>query len=219
MRILVNSSIRLCLLVTVAFLSVFSTATYSSDLKIIKQSDLKVGDVLLISLNCMQCRYIESETGAPFSHSGIVLEIQPALKVGQALGTVHSIELSKFLKPITPKSKVVVVRSKENATNEKFAELNNIFNKHFLGLPFDGDYLWNNFDQSGREKIYCSELLQKLLNQILVNKLSSEILSYDKHYDYWLKVFKGNVPMNEWGNSPASFYRDSVHFEIVGHLE
>lgn len=201
------------------FLSVFSTATYSSDLFKINQSDLKVGDVLLISLNCMQCRYIESETGAPFSHSGIVLEIQPVLKIGQALGTVHSIELNKFLKPITPKSKVVVVRSKEHKTNENFVELNSLFNKHFLNLPFDSDYQWNNFDQQGREKIYCSELLLKLLNYILVDKLAPEILSYHKHYDYWFKVFKGNVPMNEWGNSPASFYRDSTHFEIVGQLE
>jgi hypothetical protein len=31
------------------------------------------GDTLLIALNCYSCRYNESESGAPFSHSGVLL--------------------------------------------------------------------------------------------------------------------------------------------------
>lgn len=211
---------KLCLLIILATFSVFYTAhSYASELDIIKENQLEVGDVLLISLNCMQCRYIESETGAPFSHSGIVLQVYPTLTIGQALGSVHTTSLFNFLKPITPKSKVVVLRSTEFKSGHKFGELLSIFKKYFFNLPFDNEYRWDNFDQNGQEKIYCSELILKLLNYVLEKKLSAEILSYNKHYEYWFKVFKGNVPMNEWGNSPASLYRDSNHFEIVGHLE
>lgn len=201
------------------FSVILNPMVLAGEFKTVHSSNLQIGDVLLISLNCMQCRYIESETNSQFSHSGIVLEVHPKIIIGQALGSVHAADLSKFLKPITPNSKVVVVRSREREFNLEFTKLSKNFNEKFLNLGFDGDYLWDNFDQSGKEKIYCSELVHKLLNTILVNKLQPEILSYNKHYDYWFKVFKGNVPQNVWGNSPASFYRNSTAFELLGYLE
>lgn len=197
---------------------VLSTALWANENNKIGLNDLQNGDVLLISLNCMQCRYIESETNAPFSHSGIILETALGLKVAQALGTVHLTDIKKFLKPVTPNSKVIVVRSRESDVNEKFKILLKIFEQKFANLPFDGNYLWNNFDNLGNEKIYCSELILKLLNEVLEKKLQPEILSYEKHYDYWFKVFRGVVPANEIGNSPASFYKDQENFEIVGQL-
>ncbi len=190
----------------------------ASELAIVNKSQLRVGDIVLISLNCMQCRYIESETGAPFSHSGIILSTNPSIKIGQALGVVHSINLGSFIKHITPNSKVLIVRSRESETNTKFKDIEKIFYEKFLELPFDSEYLWNNLDKNGKEKIYCSELVHKLLNEVLDTKLVPQILIYSKHYDYWLKVFNGTVPNNELGNSPSSFYRDSTNFEIIGQL-
>lgn len=196
----------------------FLLSPFSLAKEVVFSSQLKVGDVVLISLNCMQCRYIESETGAPYSHSGIVLQTKPEVLVAQALGSVHVTTLDKFLKPITPKSIVSVMRPlelKKISLSDKL--IKNYYTK-FDGLSFDGQYLWDNVDEWGREKIYCSELILKLLNTVLNNSIDPEILIYQKHFDYWDKVFKGNVPHNEWGNSPASLFRDREHFEYIGQL-
>lgn len=201
----------------VLFFFLSQSLAWSND-RVIAVGDLKVGDVVLISLNCMQCRYIESETGAPFSHSGIVLQTKPEVLVAQALGSVHVTSLEKFLKPITPKSLVAVVRSNEFRNTNFANRLVKNYYDQFEGLPFDGQYLWDNVDELGREKIYCSELILKLLNTVLTKPLAPEILVYQKHFDYWSKVFRGNVPLNEWGNSPASLYRDREHFEYIGQL-
>lgn len=184
----------------------------------IDKHELMVGDVILISLNCMQCRYIESETGESYSHSGIVIATRPELIVAQALGSVHQTSLQNFLKPITPKSKISIMRAKELMTFNLSKLLVNNYHAQFEGLPFDGQYLWENVDQWGREKIYCSELILKLLNTVLSKKIEPEILIYQKHFDYWKKVFNGNVPQNEWGNSPASLFRDRENFEYIGQL-
>ncbi len=182
--------------------------------------DLRVGDVLLVSLNCMQCRYIESETNSTFSHSGIVVEnLNGEVVVAQALGALHKLSLKDFLKPITPGSVVTVMRSRESGKNSGFKKLNSIFEEHFLGLPFDGDYLWNNFDSRGYEKIYCSELIYKLLNFVLDRKLIPGKLSYQKHYDYWKKLYRGNVPENAVGNSPAMIFDDTLNFNFLGNLK
>lgn len=200
------------------FLFLFLQSPLTLAKEVVFSQQLIVGDVILISLNCMQCRYIESETGAPYSHSGIVLQTKPDVLVAQALGSVHVTTLEKFLKPITPKSIVSVMRPLEFQKISLLDKLVKNYYAKFDGLSFDGQYLWENVDEWGREKIYCSELILKLLNTVLTNAIEPEILIYQKHYDYWDKVFKGNVPHNEWGNSPASLFRDRVHFEYIGQL-
>jgi len=200
----------------VLFLLLQSPFTFAE--KVVFSHQLKVGDVILISLNCMQCRYIESETGAPYSHSSIVLQTIPNILVAQALGSVHVTTLDKFLKPMTPKSIISVMRPREFQNNSLSDKLVKIYYSNFDGLPFDGQYLWENVDEWGREKIYCSELILKLLNTVLTKSIEPEILIYQKHFDYWDKVFKGNVPQNEWGNSPASLFRDRENFEYIGQL-
>lgn len=201
-----------------SFLLFLNLASYANNYRQIQVSDLAVGDVLLLSLNCMQCRYIESETNSLFSHSGIVLEVGTKVLVGQALQNVHLVEIEKFLKHKTPNSQVIVLRSREFGLNQNIKQLKKYFHQYFENLAFDGEYLWNNRDSFGREKIYCSELIHKLFNLILEKKLTPEVLSYQKHYEYWKQVFRGTVPENEVGNSPASLFRDNENFEIIGHL-
>lgn len=177
---------------------------------------LQEGDVILFSYNCYECRMIESETGAPYSHSGIVVrDSDGELKIAQALTKVHLTSLVNFLKPRTPGTKVLVRRSRELMNRQ--ISLTSIFKNEFEGLAFDSDYLWDNVDQNGRELIYCSELLAKLLNHVLTQKLRPYPLTYQKHYDYWYKHFQGHVPEGVLGNSPASFAQNPA-FITIGEL-
>jgi hypothetical protein len=184
------------------------------------QSELKAGDVLLISLNCYECRMIESETNSTFSHSGVVLfDENNNLKVAQSIGRIALFDLNTFLKNITKGSNISIYRSHNlengNVTHEKMLKL---YKEKYEGIAFDRNYLWNNFDQNKKELLYCSEFIAKFLDNFLDEKTIPRPMTYKKHFDYWFNYFKGNVPEGELGNSPAEFSRDH-RFYFVGNLE
>ena len=186
--------------------------------------ELQNGDVLLISFNCYECRVIESETNSQFSHSGVVLKNEnKEIRIGQSLGFVALYPLDQFLKNRTPGTLVSVYRPKEfsdlsSAEKTSLEEsMLSVFNSAFKGLPFDSRYLWNNFDEKGRELLYCSEFIAKFLDHFLNQPTIPYPLTYEKHADYWMKYFKGDIPEGVLGNSPASFSHDS-RFTFVGTL-
>ncbi len=194
---------------------VFSSFAFSSDLNL---RDLKSGDVLLLSFNCMECRYIESETGGPYSHSGVVSIHDRNVFVMQALGNVNEVPLSKFLKPKTPESKVRVMRAK-NLNENRLLNFQKIFNEKYNGKPFDSEFLWDNLDLKGNEKFYCSEFVAKFLNEFLDNQsILPYPLSYNKHPEYWRRMFKGQLPNGVPGNSPVGIFNDGENFEDLGDL-
>ncbi len=187
-------------------------------------ADLRVGDVVLLSLNCYECRMIESETNSLFSHSGVVLKDEEGrMRIAQSLGRLDHFSLTDFTKGITPKTSVHVYRPRElkNLSKEKRALLEkvmlDVFNEQFKNAPFDSKYIWNNFNANGVEYLYCSEFIAKFLDNFLAKKTTPLPMTYKKHYDYWFKYFKGQVPEGELGNSPASFSRDD-RFEFVGTI-
>lgn len=186
--------------------------------------DLQTGDVVLLSLNCIECRVIESETESLFSHSGVIVVDQDGRKrVGQSLGSVALFSYEDFTRNITPGTFVHVYRAREfkklNPMQVSMLEktMLDTFNEKYRGLPFDSKYIWNNFNNKGQEMLYCSEFIAKFLDNFIAKKTVPSIISYKKHYDYWSKYFKGMVPENELGNSPASFSRDD-RFEFVGTI-
>lgn len=184
--------------------------------------ELHSGDVILISFNCYECRVIESETNSSFSHSGVVIKDENgAMKVGQSLGMVALYELKDFLKNRTPNTKAFVYRPIEIAknTNPDFEKhMLDVFNNKYKGALFDSRYLWNNYDKSGRELLYCSEFIAKYLDNFLSTPTIPYPLTYDKNHAYWLQYFKGNIPENELGNSPVSFSKDK-RFSFVGYID
>ncbi len=187
-------------------------------------NDLQVGDVVLLSLNCMECRVIESETHSLFSHSGVVIKDQDnSIKIGQSLGRVALFSFDDFTRTITPETFVHVYRPRElsklSPLNRSILEqkMLRVFNKKFLGAPFDSKYTWDNYNAQGEELLYCSEFIAKFLDNFLTEKTITQITSYNKHYDYWFKYFKGEIPENELGNSPAAFSRDE-RFEFIGTI-
>ncbi len=184
--------------------------------------DLRAGDVILLSLNCYECRVIESETESLFSHSGVVmLDQNNSVKIAQSIGAVAMDSFSDFIRNKTPGTFVHVYRPKEfkKMSNVAYDQLSHnmldLFKTKYQGAPFDSRYVWNNVNAAGQELLYCSEFIAKFLDHFLGEKTTLSKISYSKHYDYWLKYFKGNVPLNEPGNSPASFSRDN-RFEFIG---
>lgn len=187
-------------------------------------TDLKAGDVVLLSLNCYECRMIESETESLFSHSGVVIVDETGrTRIAQSLGRLDHFSFGDFTKNITPGTKVHVYRPREFKTlsSEKRVLMQkvmlDIFNEKFKNAPFDSKYIWNNFNAAGVEYLYCSEFIAKFLDHFLSKKTITLPISYKKHYDYWSKYFKGSVPDGELGNSPAAFSRDD-RFEFVGTI-
>ena len=190
----------------------------------LKVSDLQVGDVVLLSLNCRECRVIESETNSLFSHSGVVIKDQDkSIKIAQSLGRVALFSFEDFARNITPKTFVHVYRPRElrqlSSKHLSLLEDNmlRVFNEKFLGAPFDSKYIWDNYNALGEELLYCSEFIAKFLDNFLKEKTTTQFTSYNKHYDYWFKYFKGEIPENELGNSPAAFSKDN-RFDFIGTI-
>lgn len=200
-------------------LTVFAIPTFALTI-----NDLQTGDVVLLSLKCIECRVIESETNSLFSHCGVVVvDEQGRKRIAQSIGNVALFSYADFTGNITPGTYVHVYRPREfnKLSAQKMAMLEqsmlDTFNEKYKGAPFDSKYIWNNFNAKGVELLYCSEFIAKFLDNFLSQKTQLKVITYNKHYDYWTKYFKGIVPENELGNSPASFSRDH-RFEFIGTI-
>lgn len=198
----------------IIFLSLASTISFAD----IYRNELKVGDVILLPMKCWVCSLIEEETSSIYSHSGVVLSVKNGnIKIGQSLGEVHSVTLNDFLRVKDTSRNILVVRSKELihspvSSKESLA----IYNKYFKGLPFDHDYLWDNF-KNKEEKLYCSEFITKFLNKFLKRKIKPLPMSYVVYYEYWRSYFHHSPPDGLLGISP-SFYENSKSFIHLGQL-
>lgn len=180
--------------------------------------EFQVGDVIVQSFDCYECRLIQSETNSPFVHSGVVLkDAQGEWKVAEALGPVGLTPLKTFWS----RGKLnAVYRSKELSGLSSYergalqTQMLNVFSSQFMGRSFDNDFLWDNHDAQGNETYYCAEFVAKFLNQFLQTSILPEPMSYQKHYDLWLKIFRGKVPEGLPGLSPASLTRSQFFQEI-----
>lgn len=164
------------------------------------------GDVLLISLNCYVCSLIERSTGAPYSHSGLLLERAGKWWVAQALGSVHVVELERFLALKKAGTSVAHLRPKLSAHDR--SHLWAIF-AQFEGLPFDSHYLWDD------ETLYCSEFIAKFFQQIDPTLLAPKPIEYGADDIYWRQIQGPNYNEGELGNSPADLLSDS-YFKLLG---
>lgn len=187
--------------------------------------EIRTGDVILISLNCSICPLIENETNSPFSHSALVLKKDDAsIYVAQALGPkVHFIPLAKFLNMVRPGGEAKLYRSRElNAmylrAPKSFVhfeeEIVQNFNDFFVGLPFDPGFLWDNFDEQGAEKLYCSEFVAKLLNMSLRAPIKPLPMSFKRNWAAWERIFRSAIPEGKLGLSPADFTRNNKLFFV-----
>lgn len=180
--------------------------------------DLKVGDILLQPMDCWSCYLIEAQEKSIYSHMGMVIEVAPEVKVVEALGSVRSVSLSDFQKR-TKKGSQLSVRRLRRDEAVQFMEKNKehlqkMFREDFEGLQYDEQFLWNNFDEKGLEKLYCSEMISKLLNGFMGIEIPLKKMKFDVYREYWIKYFKGLPPDDEPGNSPATFERSDFYYEV-----
>ena len=182
--------------------------------------DLKVGDVLLQPLDCWSCDLIEDEEQSIYSHMGIVVSVEPVM-VADSRRKVEVQTLKEF-DSITQKGQALRVLRFRNEKilahfEENSEEFLRLFMSEFDGLPYDHDFLCNNLTENGSEKLYCSEMVAKLLQKFLGIQPPMKRMHFSRNYDRWLQYFRGNVPVGKWGNSPADFERSDL-FYAAGDL-
>lgn len=178
----------------------------------IKASVWKEGDVLLLPLRCYSCTVIESETGAPYSHSGVLFKVNGKWRVAQSLGEVNTLSLREFKKMGRGGEHILHLRPKH--IKKSFYSMEYVFKKYYEGLPFDSRYLWNNFNEDGEELLYCSEFVLKFLNHFLSKKIVPNQMDFSENWDFWYEQWDGNVPQGQPGISPADFYY-SKDFKVI----
>jgi Permuted papain-like amidase enzyme, YaeF/YiiX, C92 family len=183
--------------------------------------ELKVGDVLLKPMDCWSCSLIEAEEETIYSHMGIVIATKPSVIVAEALGNVRKVSLEAFLATTEKDQKISVRRlNNEKAVSYISAHqdiLLSLFKNDFESLSYDHEFRWNNLDENGKEKLYCSEFVGKFLFAFMGIEAPIKRMHFTQNRDQWEKYFHGNVPDNQWGNSPGDFER-SEYFHPVGDL-
>jgi len=180
--------------------------------------ELKVGDILLQPRDCWSCSLIEAQENSIYSHMAMVIQTAPELKVIDALGTVKVSTFSEFDKG-TQKNQNVSVRRFRNDDIVSYIQNNEsafvaYYLDNFDGLQYDHDFIWNNFDENGYEKLYCSEMVTKLLSGFLRIELPMKKMKFDKNRDQWIKYFRGNPPDGKWGNAPADYEKSELFYEV-----
>lgn len=200
----------------VLFLILISSGIWASP-----KLDIRPGDIILQPLNCWLCSLIELEEGSKFSHMGVVLSVTPEILVGEAYGTVKKTTLAEFLSKTEKGQNSILIRFRNEVLARHLqntsSEFLRTFETQFEGAPYDSDFLWNNFDENWNEKLYCSEMIAKLLKVYVQVEAPIKRMQYKKYWDHWMVYFKGNVPENKWGNSPGDFEKSEL-FYTVGEL-
>lgn len=168
---------------------------------------LKTGDILLQPLHCWACNLIEAETESIYSHIGVVIKVEnETVFVAEAFMKVRVVSFSEFNKKTQKGLKLKVMRPAYVSN-----ELYKTYLRKFDGLPYDSGFLWDD------KKIYCSELLNKLFDEVGMLYPQEIPMVFKHNREYWLKFFKGHIPDGELGIAPKD-YDDESLYEFIGEI-
>ncbi len=180
--------------------------------------DLKVGDLLLQPMSCSLCTLITEEESTRFAHVGLVLSTSPQVLIAEALGNVHTISLPDFVARTTQGETILALRYRNSAITRDLEsrqpQLEKLFQSEYGGLSYDSEFRWNNFDSAGNEKMYCSEMITKLMQQFNGLELPVKRMHFLKNREKWSAYFHGNIPDGQWGNGPADFERSDLFYVV-----
>ena len=141
---------------------------------------------------------------------GLVLKLETGTFVLESLGSVKLTPLEEYMDKTQRGKRVKVLRFKDIrfSKDELLSSAG-----HFLGLSYDAEFLWDNYDEFG-EKLYCSELITKVLYPFYGETLPKKRMRYDVFRDQWSRYFNGNIPDGKWGNAPADFDRSPLMYSL-----
>lgn len=175
--------------------------------------NLKTGDIILQPLNCWSCFLIEAQEKSIYSHMGMYLKINNEDYVLEALGEVRIVSLEEFMAKTERGESLLVRRMKDIKFDEQdLIEKSN----SLLGHEYDADFIWDNYDENGLEKLYCSELIYKVFENYYTG-LPIKRMKYDIYREHWIRYFNGLPPDGKWGNAPADFEKSNLFYD-VGYL-
>ncbi|MEN9528131.1 MAG: hypothetical protein RI932_4 [Pseudomonadota bacterium] len=177
-------------------------------------AQLQAGDILLVPLNCYVCNAIEKETGVPYSHSVVVANASKNLEnidVYEAWGTTRKAPLVEIIKRAEKRQHLFHMRPREfiQEAAPTAKSLAAIFKRQFANTVFDDEFLWDNVDERGIEKIYCAEFVVKFINYFLKDPQQPEPMSFGKLKDFWEKYYQQfnlEIPEGKSGASPALIF-------------
>lgn len=182
------------------------------------QVKLQTGDILLQPMHCWACGLIEAEEETIYSHIGMAFVVNDEVYVTEAYGKVRKVSFADFNKKTQKDQRIKVLRFRNEELQLEFfkrnSELIDLYEREFDGLDYDSQFLWNNFDSNGNEKLYCSEFISKFLQAAFQLETPIKRMHFEKNREGWIKFFKGNVPDNMWGNSPGDFERSDLFYEV-----
>lgn len=150
---------------------------------------------------------IESEEESIFSHIGLVVVENHEIKVIESYKKVSIVSLEEFLAKTQKDQKVLLLRSFESEAILSRKLLNYYFTS-FHNKPYDPQFSMDD------EKLYCSELVMKLLNRFLSVKIPTKKMHFNHNRSAWESYFRGNVPDGEDGIGPADFLRSELFFTV-----
>ena len=182
-----------------------------------KEADLskctfREGDILLQSLGGVLCKVIEGVSKSPYSHCGIVAEINGKLYVLEALPpAVHYTPLKKWInRGYNPRFTQIRVK---NMTAENIDKVL-LEAEKFIGSKYDFQY------EISDTKIYCSELIYKAFMRAIKlevgTKESLGSLNW-KPYEKLIRQLaepKGSLPLKRVMVTPRSLV-DSAQTKII----
>jgi hypothetical protein len=164
-------------------------------------------------MRCYLCRLIEQHERSVYSHLGIVVLSSPEVLVAESQGSVKLTPLADFLRQADPTREQMILRLKERADLPLKEAI-----QAWIGADYDHDFRWDNLGRDGREALYCSELVTKLLNPYLLNKIPTKLMDYSENHAAWESYFRGDIPQDLPGNSPGDFER-SLLFDKIGTVQ
>lgn len=179
---------------------------------------LEVGDILLQPLNCWSCSLIEAEDDTQYSHMGLVLKDGDTVKIAESFGTVKLTSPQDFIAKTEPGQRLLLIRMKDKKARDYLeqnkAQLLELFHQNYENKQYDEAFLWDNIDENGVEKLYCSEFISKLLSTFLQIPFPIKQMHFQRNRQHWINYFKGNVPDGKWGNSPADFENSNMYMKV-----
>lgn len=183
----------------------------------VEQVDLCDGDLIFQTSLSGQSKAIQLATKSRYSHCGIIYQSDGKYYVYEAIATVRSTPLEKWI--ARGEGGKYVVKRLKNADDVLTADvLNNMRRtaKSFQGKSYDLAFEWSD------KKMYCSELIWKIYQRATgleigkLEKLSDFDLSNPIVRSKIEERYGENIPVNETVISPKSVFESDLLRTVVG---